>query len=194
MKDLQEFHDNTNSLDNEIHLTDYSVVLKKIKSLESLIASLKKRIEISIKDEELLFAFRMGGFEIFDSTVQKLEKISVLWRNSSIFYELRKKIILNFSEDLDILDCIAIITKLQNTLVTNKSKLRKEEEIVLKLTKIIEEDIEIFREFLKTANDVISSDMNLEYDIRQKVTELMESRKLDPTCKDILFFYYAKTN
>lgn len=87
-----------------------------------------------------------------------------------------------------------MIAKLQNTLVTNKSKLRKEEEIVHKLTKIVEEDIEIFKEFLKTANDVISSDMNLDPEIRQKVTELMESRKLDPTCKDILYFYYARKN
>lgn len=106
MKDLQEFHDNTNSLDNEIHLTDHSVVLNKIKNLESLTVSLKKRIENSVKDEELLFAFKMGGFEIFDSTLQKLEKLSVLWKNSSIFYEIRKKIILNFSEDLDILDVL----------------------------------------------------------------------------------------
>ena len=62
MKDLQEFHDNTNSLDNEIHLTDHSVVLNKIKNLESLTVSLKKRIENSVKDEELLFAFKIYFF------------------------------------------------------------------------------------------------------------------------------------
>jgi hypothetical protein len=87
-----------------------------------------------------------------------------------------------------------MINDLKSSLNENKLKLRKEEEIVFRLTKIVDEDIDIFKEFLQTANDVINSEDKLDEEVKKKVTELMESRKLDPTCKDILFFYFVKKN
>ena len=44
-----------------------------------------------------------------------------------------------------------------------------------------------FKEFLEVINDVIESDTLLDENLRGKVINLLDSKKLDTACKNILF-------
>jgi hypothetical protein len=149
-------------------------------------------MEVLLREEELLFSFKMVGFEDFDKAVSKLQKLDILWRNAAIFYEMRKNILVNFSDDLDIIGKIFQVKELFNTIVSNKNKCRNLEEIVVKMSKIMEDDMEVFKDFLEVTNEVIRAPGHIDENLKNKVISLLDSKKMETACKNILFLYYSK--
>lgn len=190
--DISEFISNVNSLDSEIYIAFYDQVLEKIENNEKLIQPLKERITILSKDEELLFNYKLITFEEFDKILLKLNKFSLLWNKASLFYKLRKTLLENFSDMIDLTEPILVLKELNTVLHKNRNKLLSGEEIVLKMSKIVEDDIDVFREFLEVINEVIESNIPLDENLRGRVINHLDSKKLDTACKNILFVYFSK--
>lgn len=157
---------------------NYENVVMKIDALESKVEGLKMRIDKIFKDEEKLFAFKNNSFEDFDRLLPKLEKFSLLWRKALVFYEIKKQIILNFSNDLEFLAILNQFNEIEKIISNNKAKARKDEEVIVKMSKMLEDDIETLREFILLVYNILAVDV-LDDNLRTKIIEMFESKKLE---------------
>lgn len=87
--------------------------------------------------------------------------------------------------DQDIKFSIDVVTELENDIKLNKKEVQKFEEVLLKISKITEEDISQFRDFLKVAKTIIDAD-DFEDGLKSKLTEIDENKKIDPAFKQTL--------
>lgn len=184
-QDLQTFYDSINSLDLDIHLNSYELIVEKITKLEKQIEPFKIRIENNFKDEEKLFSFKLNSFEEFERLLAKLEKYSVFWQKAFSFYEIKKPVILCFSEELDFLSIINQFNEIEKIVAANRAKAKKEEETLIKISKILEDDLEITREFILLSYNILMV-KNLDNNLRMKIIEMLESKKLEQSCKLII--------
>jgi len=143
------------------------------------------RIENNYKDEEKLFSFKLNTFEEFDRLFIKLEKYSVFWQKAHSFYEMKKPVILCFSEELDFLSIINQFNEIEKILAANRAKAKKEEETLIKMSKILEDDLDLTREFILLSYNILIVD-NLDDNLRMKIIEMLESKKLEQSCKLII--------
>jgi hypothetical protein len=143
------------------------------------------RIENNYQDEEKLFSFKLNTFEEFDRLLIKLEKYSVFWQKAYAFYEMKKPVILCFSEELDFLSIINQFNEIEKILASNRAKAKKEEETLIKMSKILEDDLDLTREFILLSYNILIVD-NLDDNLRMKIIEMLESKKLEQSCKLII--------
>ena len=184
-EDLKHFYEEIKSLDNDVHINTYELIVEKIVVLETKIDIFKTRIDNIYKDEEKLFNFKINSFEEYDKALGKLSKFSIFWKNGFTFYELKKQILLNFSYELEFLQIVNQLNDIEKTIVSNKSKTKKDEEIVIKMTKILEDDLDITREFILLIFNLIKV-KNLDDNLRFKIIEMLDSKKLEQSCKMLI--------
>jgi len=172
-------------LDQDIHINTYEAIVDKINNLESKIEPFKLRIEINFKDEEKLFSFKLNSFEEFDSLLNKLDKYSVFWLKAYAFYELKKPVILCFSDELDFLTIINQFNEIEKIVTANRARAKKEEDTLIRMSKILEDDLETTREFILLSYNILMVD-KLDDNLRMKIIEMLDSKKLEQSCKLII--------
>jgi hypothetical protein len=179
-------------LDKQIHISDYENVFANIKYLQNKLIKLDERINKSIKDEELLFDYKNEGFEEYNMSKKKLEKLGILWENIEKFYEERKVLIHNFSEFIEIEHYVNTFTNIETEIKNNKKELSKGEEVIGKLSKTVEDDIENITNFLKIVQKVIDSPVPMADDLKKEVIEATENKSIEQSLREILFSYFSK--
>ena len=199
-KELEEkidiFINEVNKLDQQTHITEYDKVNAIILYLkEDLSAQLEKDINKSLKDEELLMDYKNEGFENFISAKNKLIKLSVLWENIQSFYKEKKLLIHNFNEDID-LDgqegYIYIFEDIKSKIEQNKKDLNKKEEIIINMSKTIEDEINHIIDFLRVVKKVCESETPMSEDLRGDVMNAFEDKKIEQSCRETLFSIFSK--
>jgi hypothetical protein len=191
-EDINKFLNEINMLDNQTHINEYENVIATLIYLEEKIPKLKERIDRTLLDEKLLFEYINEGFDKFNFAKGKLDKLGILWRNIQNFYEERKVLIHNFSEEVDIDHYIDKFSEINSIVSNNKKGLRKEEEIISKMSRILEDDIENIIYFLKIIQKVIDSPKPMSEDLRRDVMEVLENKAVEQSCREILFTYFSK--
>ncbi len=191
-EEMTNYQNEITLLDKQIHISDYVNVCANIKYLQSKLNKLDERINKSIKDEELLFDYKNEGFEEYNMCKKKLEKLAILWENIEKFYEEKKVLIHNFSEYIEIKEYVLFFNNVENEIKNNKKDLAKGEEIIGKLSKTIEDDIDNITNFLNIIQRVIESPIPMSDELRKEVIEASENKRLEQSCREILFSYYSK--
>ena len=199
-KELEEriamYVNEINKLDQQTHITEYDKVNAIILYLrEDLSVQMEKDIKKSIKDEELLMDFKNEGFENFNFAKTKLFKLSVLWENIQAFYREKKLLIHNFNEDID-LDgedgYIFIFDDIKNKIEQNKKDLNRGEEIIINMSKTIEDEINHISYFLKVVKRVFEAEPPITEDLRSDVMVAFEDKKIEQSCRETLFSIFSK--
>ena len=190
--DIMLYLQEVNFLDEQTHTNEYENVVATIEVLENKVPEFLSRIEKNLRDEELLFDFKSDSFDGFYLGKKKLDKLAILWKNIMDFYEERKALIHNFNEDVDFEYYNTKFADIQNAVSANRMSLRKEEEIVGKMSKILEDDIESISNFLQIVHKVIDSPKPLNEDLKRDVLEILDSKSMDVACREILFKYFSK--
>ena len=191
-EDMKNYQNSINLLDNRIHITEYVNVVADIKFLTNSISKLDERIEKSLKTEELLFDYKNEGFEEYNMCKKKLEKLSILWENIEKFYEEKKVLIHNFSENIEIEYYINLFGQIDSDLKNNKSELTKGEEIIGKMSKSVEDDIFIYINFLSVFQKVIDSPSPPSEELKDKVHEITENKNIETSCREMIFSIFSK--
>jgi hypothetical protein len=186
--DIIEFGNLVEALALEIHIIDFDLVVEKILNIEGMIKPIKDRIEISLKDEELLFSFKLGNFEALEKHILKLQIFSVFWKNAKMLFEHKKHIIYEFTIEFDFLSYINILVNIDKTIEANREKALKDNiDIILKHSRLVRDDIIRLKEFLVAVNGIKT--MNpLDEAMMNKIILLLESRKLDTSLRQILSY------
>ena len=179
-------------LDKQIHISDYKNVFAKIEYLQNKLIKLDERINKSIKDEELLFDYKNEGFEEYNMSKKKLEKLGILWENIEKFYEERIVLIHNFGEFIEIEHYVNTFTNIETEIKNNKKDLSKGEEVIGKLSKTVEDDIENITNFLKIVQKVIDSPSPFSEDFKKEVMEATENKSIEHSCREVLFSIFSK--
>ena len=193
---IEEYANEINKLDQQTHITEYDKVNALILYLkEDLTVQVEKAIDKSIKDEELLMDFKNEGFENFTFAKNKLYKLSILWENIQAFYREKKLLIHNFNEDID-LDgqegYISIFDDIKNKIEQNKKDLNRGEEIIINMSKTIEEEIIHISYFLRVVKRVFETQPPLPDDLRTDVMVAFEDKKIEQSCRETLFSIFSK--
>ena len=191
-EEMNNYEKEINLLDNQIHISDYVNVFSNVKYLESKLNKLDERIQKSMKSEELLFDYKNEGYEEYNLCKRKLLKLYILWENIEKFYEERKVLIHNFSENIEIEHYINFFGQIDTEIKNNKKELNKGEEIIAKLSKTVEDDIYNITNFLEIIQRVIDSPIPLSEDLKKDVIEASENKSIERSCREILFSYYSK--
>lgn len=176
-----------NELENMVHITEYDIISNYIVEIEKKVEPLQNRIAVLLKNEELLFNFRVHSFEEFEKALTKLYKYSSFWKKASAFYEHKKSFVLNFGEETDIAATIEFLNDTYRSLYELKPKIRKDEDALNKCMGLLEEDILFFKELILTINNlVVATEINEE--LKNRVWNILESKKLEPSSRQILTY------
>jgi hypothetical protein len=170
-----------------IHITEYDIITNYILELEKKVDPFQNRILVLLKNEELLFNFRVHSFEEFEKAQMKLLKYSSFWKKAYSFYEHKKAFVLNFSEDSDIATTIEFLNDTFRLLYELKPKIRKDEEALNKCFGLMEEDIQFFKELILTINSLIVSP-EISEELKLRVVSILDSKKLEPSSRQILTY------
>jgi hypothetical protein len=167
---------------------DFDIVYNKIILIEQGIKKIKDRIEINMKDEELLFNYKLGNFEHFDKSIARLELHSVIWKSAKTYFDLKKHIIYDFNIEMNFSEYIETICGIEKKVENNKELAVKDGiEIVPKHSKLVKDDLIRLREFLIAINGILHSE-ELSEELTHKIVLLLESRKLDTSLRQILSY------
>ena len=199
-KDLEEriamYVNEINKLDQQTHITEYDKVNAIILYLrEDLSVQMEKDIKKSIKDEELLMDFKNEGFDNYNKAKIKLLKLSILWENIQAFYREKKLLIHNFNEDIE-LDgedgYINIFDEIKTKIEQNRRGINRGEEVIINLSKTIEDEINHISDFLKVVKKVFEAEPPIQEDLRSDVLLAFEDKKIEQSCRETLFAIYSK--
>ena len=195
---INEYVIEINKLDKQTHINEYDKVNAIISYLkEDLTVQMEKAINKSLKDEELLMDYKNEGFEDFSAAKIKLNKYSNLWENIQTFYREKKSLIHYFNEDIDLdgLDkYINIFDEIKNKIEQNKKELVRGDEIIINMSKIIEDEVNHICDFLKVVKRVLESQMPLSEDLRGDVMIAFEDKKIEQSCRETLFTIFSRKN
>ena len=184
-KEIQEFYDEINSLDLDIHINLYEAMNEKINNLDGKVEPFTNKIENNLIDEEKIFSFKMNTFDDHDKMLKKLSKYSILWKKANNYYDIKKQLILSFSEKLEFLKIVNQFNEIEKILTSNRLNSKKDEETLVKVSKIIEDDLDTTRDFILLIYNIFSVDA-LDDGLRHKIIEMLESKKLEQSCKLII--------
>ena len=199
-KELEEKIDNyvkeINKLDQQTHITEYDKVNAIILYLkEDVSVQMDEEIKKSIKDEELLMDFKNEGFENYNAAKSKLFKFSILWENIQAFYKEKKLLIHNFDEDID-LDgedgYIYIFDEIRTKIEQNKKNINRGEEIILNMSRTIEDEIIHICDFLRVVKRVFEAEPPIDDDLRADVMVAFEDKKIEQSCRETLFAIFSR--
>ena len=193
-EEMTNYQNEINLLDNQIHITDYVNVFSNIKYLQSKISNLNERIDKSMKSEELLFDYKNEGFEEYNMCIRKLEKLHILWENIEKFYEEKKVLIHNFSENIEYENYINFFGQIDTEIKNNKKDLNKGEEVIGKLSKTVEEDIFNITNFLSIIQRVIESPVPFSEEFKKEINEASENKSIEQSLREVLFSCFSKKN
>ena len=193
---ILEYVNEINKLDQQTHITEYDKVNAIILYLkEDLSVQVEKAIEQSIKDEELLMDYKNEGFENFTLAKNKLYKLSILWENIQAFYREKKLLIHNFNEDID-LDgqdgYINIFDDIKSKIEQNKKDLIRGEEIIINMSKTIEDEINHISYFLRVVKRVFEANPPISEELKTDVMMAFEDKKIEQSCRETLFSIFSK--
>ena len=191
-EEMTNVQNEINLLDKQIHISDYVNVFAIIKYLQNKLNRIDERLNKSIKDEELLFDYKNEGFDEYNMSKKKLEKLAILWENIEKFYEERKVLIHNFSEFIEIEHYVTFFNNVESEIKNNKKDLVKGEEVIGKLSKTVEDDIDNITNFLNIIQRVIESPIPMSDDLKKEVIEASENKSIEQSCREILFSYFSK--
>ena len=139
--------------------------------------------------------YKNEGFEDFNFAKNKLYKLSILWENVQAFYREKKLLIHNFNEDID-LDgedgYINIFSDIKQKIEQNKKDLNKGEEIIINMSKTIEDEINHINYFLKVVKRVFEAIPPISEDLRTDVMLAFEDKKIEQSCRETLFSIFSK--
>ena len=199
-KELEEriamYVNEINKLDQQTHITEYDKVNAIILYLrEDLSVQMEKDIKKSIKDEELLMDFKNEGFDNYNKAKIKLLKLSILWENIQAFYREKKLLIHNFNEDIE-LDgedgYINIFEEIKTKIEQNRRGINRGEEVIINMSKTIEDEINHISDFLKVVKKVFEAEPPIQEDLRSDVLLAFEDKKIEQSCRETLFAIYSK--
>ena len=193
---IENYVNEINKLDQQTHITEYDKVNAIIMYLrEDLSVQMEQEIKKSIKDEELLMDFKNEGFDNFNAAKVKLLKLSILWENIQAFYREKKLLIHNFNEDIE-LDgedgYIYIFDEIRIKIEQNKKGLNRGEEVILNLSKIIEDEINHISDFLRVVKRVFEAEPPIDEDLRADVMIAFEDKKIEQSCRETLFAIFSR--
>ena len=188
---MTNYQNEINLLDTQIHISDYVNVFENIKYLQSKLAKLDERINKSIKDEELLFDYKNEGFEEYIMCKKKLEKLYILWENIEKFYEDKKVLIHNLSDNTDFEQYITYFNGYESEIKNNKKDLVKGEEIVGKLSKTVADDINNIINYLNIVQRVLGTN-SMSDELKKEVIEASENKSIEQSLREFLFSIYSK--
>ena len=191
-EEMLNYQNEITSFDNQIHITDYVNVFANVKYIQSKLVKLDERINKSIKDEELLFDYKNEGFEEYMMCKRKLEKLAILWENIEKFYEERKVLIHNFNKSREFDHYLDFFNSVESEIKNNKKDLVKGEEIIGKLSKTVEDDIDNITHFLDILQRVIDSPTPFSDELKKEVMEATENKSIEQSCREFLFSIYSK--
>ena len=174
-------------LDENIHINEYEVIQSHIRDIEDLTKDFATRIETVLKEEELMFTWRVNTFERYELAVFKLKRMSIFWNNAEIFYNEKKDILTNYHErKSDIISPVNLINEIEKKIDELKPKIKKEEEVLARMVKFLEEDYDTFRDFLLILHQILNAD-SIDEELNNKVYNFLENtKKLDSACKTII--------
>ena len=199
-KELEEkiemYVNEINKLDQQTHITEYDKVNAIILYLrEDLSVQMEQEIKKSIKDEELLMDFKNEGFDNFNAAKVKLLKLSILWENIQAFYREKKLLIHNFNEDID-LDgedgYIYIFDEIRTKIEQNRKGLNRGEEVIINMSKTIEDEINHISDFLRVVKRVFEAEPPIDEDLRADVMIAFEDKKIEQSCRETLFAIFSR--
>ena len=190
-EEMTNYQNEINLLDTQIHISDYVNVFENIKYLQSKLAKLDERINKSIKDEELLFDYKNEGFEEYIMCKKKLEKLSILWENIEKFYEEKKVLIHNLSDNSEFEQYITFFNGVESEIKNNKKDLVKGEEIIGKLSKTVEDDINNIINYLNIVQRVLETP-SMSDELKKEVFEASENKSIEQSLREFLFSLYSK--
>ena len=185
-----------NKLDQQTHITEYDKVNAIILYLkEDLTAQMDEEIRQSIRDEELLNDIKNEGFEDYNIAKAKLLKFGILWENIQSFYREKKMLIHNFNEDIELEGeegYIYIFDEIRNNIEQNRKGLTRRDEVIINLSKIIEDEIFHISNFLRVVERVFEAEPPIDNDLRGDVMIAFEDKKIEQSCRETLFAIFSR--
>ena len=181
-----------NLLDKQIHITDYVNVFENIKFLKAELIKFDEQLALSMKSEELLFDYKNEGYEDYNLCKKKLEKLAILWENIEKFYEEKKVLIHNYSDEIEIEHYIKFFGQIDTEIKNNKKELNKGEEVIGKLSKTVEDDIYNIINLLDVTQRVFETNPPYTEEFGKEVVEMCENKSIEKSCREFLFSYFSK--
>ena len=121
------------------------------------------------------------GFENYNAAKTKLLKLSILWENIQAFYREKKLLIHNFNEDIE-LDgedgYIYIFEEIKTKIEQNRKGINRGEEVIINISKIIEDEINHISDFLGVVKRVFEAEPPIDNDLRADVMIAFEDKKI----------------
>lgn len=184
-KETLIYLEKVNELDQCTHMSEYEDYLNLIIDLERSVDEIKAKVERSLVEEELLFQFKVESFENWYKAFSKINKFALFWKKAFTFYEHKKAFMKSFSMEQDTKYSLEVVGEIEKDIKENKKEVKKNEEILLKMSRIIEEDILYFKDFLTIMKSLIETE-DFSEDLRQKLLDIEENKKIDPSYKVFL--------
>ena len=193
-EEMINYQNEINLLDKQIHITDYVNIFANIKYLQSKLSKLDEKILNSLKSEELLFDYKNEGYEDYNMCKKKLEKLSILWENIEKFYEEKKVLIHNFSENIETEYYIKLFNQINSDIKNNKKDLVKGEEVIGKLSKNVEDDIDNITNVLDIIQRVNETPPPFSEEFKKEISEASDNKSIERSCREVLFNLFSKKN
>ena len=122
---------------------------------------------------------------------KKLEKLYILWENIEKFYEDKKVLIHNLSDNTDFEQYITYFNGYESEIKNNKKDLVKGEEIIGKLSKTVEDDINNIINYLNIVQRVLGTN-SMSDELKKEVIEASENKSIEQSLREFLFSIYSK--
>ena len=164
-------------------MPEYDKYVEIIEELEKKTPDYKSRIERNLLEEELLFSYKFTTFENWEKAITKLNKLSYFWKRAKEFYEEKKRLVNNFSEDLNIYKYLDFFESLR---IESSFKTQKNDDPFYKITKFVDDDITNFKDFLTASLSIFEDTEKTKFVENSKKTEEIKNRNIDPAIKLLL--------
>ena len=175
-----------NGLDKGLQLEKYETVLALVSELRQECLFKMDEVENSLKDEEFLFSFRQHNFEAFRKTLTKIERFYTFWSNALGFYNHRREVIVNFSENIDFSYSLQLAKEVIEVITNEKTKAQENEEDFIKYSGFILDELAIFVKVSGICKEVFNDKM-FNDEIIKRTSLLCKEKKVDYSSKQILY-------
>ena len=190
--DIEMYINDIDVLDTQTRINEYDKVLSIIEALEMKQQSYEERIRRVVKEEELLFEVKIEGYDMYELGKRKLMRLGVLWRSVKEFYEVRKALICKFNENVNFDYYNNVFNEINNKVNENRKGLNKGEDVVGKISKVLIDDIVSVCNFLRVVQQVIIAQEPLKEELKREVIDILDSKRMETSCREILFNYFSR--
>ena len=190
--DIETYINDIDVLDTQTRINEYDKVLSIIEALEMKQPSYEERIRRVVKEEELLFEVKIEGYDMYELGKRKLMRLGVIWRSVKEFYEVRKELICKFNENVNFDYYNNVFNEIDNKVNENRKALNKGEDVVGKISKVLIDDIVSVSNFLRVVQQVIITQEPLGEELKREVIDILDSKRMETSCREILFNYFSR--